>query len=157
VHEKKETMAASASLSIPLTLATTAQALDARKILESTAGLTDVALDAAGGKATVRYQFPGNIDHVMSRLRSRRLVKSSTIAMSVPVKNHSGRTVDPAEVVAHLNASPAVTNASFDGTTVSATVVAATNALRFVYEELLIAGLMPVDRPTVAGPQEFVL
>jgi hypothetical protein len=29
--------------------------------------------------------------------------------------------------------------------------------MRYVYEEIIIAGLMPVDMPTVAGPQEFVL
>jgi hypothetical protein len=60
-------------------------------------------------------------------------------------------------LIAHLNSSPAVTNASFDGKTLSATVIAATNAMRFVYEEIIVAGLMPVDMATVAGPQEFVL
>ena len=65
--------------------------------------------------------------------------------------------VDPAKLLAELNASPAVSNAAYDGETVSATVLATTSALRYVYEEIIIAGLMPVDMPTVAGLQEFVL
>lgn len=77
--------------------------------------------------------------------------------MSVPVQNLTGRVIDPTALLQHLNASPAVTAASFDGHVVSATIVAATNAMRYIYEEIIVAGLMPLDVPTVAGPSEFVL
>ncbi len=77
--------------------------------------------------------------------------------MSVSVRNLSGRVIDQSGLIAHLNSSPALSHAAFDGKVVSATVVAATNAMRFLYEEIIVAGLMPLDMPTVAGPLEFVL
>lgn len=150
-------MAASASLTIPVRLATPAQAYDARAVFDRTPGLLRHEIDAAGTKATVQFEFPGNVDALMSRLVGKRLTTTKTATISVPVVNLTGRTVDPVHLIASLNASPAVSNASFDGQTVSATIVAATNAVRYMYEEIVLAGLMPLDKPTVAGKQEFVL
>jgi hypothetical protein len=116
-----------------------------------------VALDTASGKITFGYEFPGNIDRLVERLERKGLGKVTTVAIDVPVRNIVGGIVDPAKLLAELNASPAVSNAAYDGSTVSATVLATTSALRYVYEEIIIAGLMPVDMPTVAGLQEFVL
>jgi hypothetical protein len=93
----------------------------------------------------------------MRKLRSRGLSAATTIAMSVPVKNLSGKDVDAVQFVSHLNASPAITGANFDGSTVSATILPMTASMRYVYEEIIIAGLTAIDMPTVAGPQEFVL
>ncbi|MBD5633020.1 MAG: hypothetical protein IAI49_00965 [Candidatus Eremiobacteraeota bacterium] len=150
-------MAASASVTLPLTLVSPAAAHDARAIFGRTPGTSAVSIDAAGGKATFGFEFPGNIDRLVERLAHKGLSKSATVALEIPVRNLSGRIINPTELIAHLNASPAVSNAAYDGTTVSATVVAATNAMRYLYEEIIIAGLMPVDMPTIAGPQEFVL
>ncbi len=150
-------MAASASVTLPLTLKTAAAASDARAIFGRTPGTSAVAIDSVTGKATFGFEFPGNIDRLVERLSKKGLAAGATAAIEVPVRNLSGRIVDAAHMVAHINASPAVTNASYDGHTVSATIVAATNAMRYIYEEIIIAGLMPVDMPTVAGPQEFVL
>jgi hypothetical protein len=150
-------MAASASLTIPVTLKTPAMAIDARKIFESTPGTENIVIDATAGKATMGFQFPGNIDAMVGQLRRKGLLASSTIALSVPVANLSGRTVDPTALLGELNHSPAISDASYDGHTVSANIVAATNAMRYIYEEIIIFGLMPLDKPTVAGPQEFVL
>lgn len=150
-------MAASASLTIPVSLATPVQQLDVTRIFQATAGLKDITLDAAANTATVQFEFPGNIDALMGRLRSKRLTTAKTIAISVPVVNLSGKVVDPTHLLHALNLSPAVHQAAYDGHTVTATIVAATNAVRYMYEEIVIAGLMPLDMATVAGPQEFVL
>ncbi len=150
-------MAASASLTIPMTLGTPAQAHDAAVAFGRTPGLLRHEFDAAGTSATVQFEFPGNVDALMSRLTNKRLTASRTATISVPVKNLTGRVIDPTQLIASLNASPAVSNATFDGTTVSATIVAANNAVRYMYEEIVLAGLMPLDKATVAGPQEFVL
>jgi hypothetical protein len=150
-------MAASATVTIPLTLSYPAAAADAEAIFGRTPGTSAVAIDAAGGKATFGFEFPGNIDRLVERLAGKGLSVASTVSVAVPVKNLSGRVVDEAGLIAHLNASPAVSNAAYDGKNITATVVAATNAMRYVYEEIIIAGLMPLDKPTLAGPQEFVL
>ncbi len=150
-------MAASATLTIPMTLGTPAQAQDAAAAFGRTPGLLRHEFDATGASATVQFEFPGNVDALMARLTSRRLTASRTATISVPVKNLTGRVIDPTQLIASLNASPAVSNASFDGTTVSATIIAANNAVRYMYEEIILAGLMPLDKATIAGPQEFVL
>jgi len=150
-------MAASASLNIPISVTTPAQAFDAQKIFTSTPGTEDIVIDAAGGKATLGFQFPGNIDTLVGRLSRRGLLASKTVSLSVPVQNISGRTIDSATLLAHLNHSPVISGAAYDGHHITATILAATNAFRFVYEEIIISGLMPLDHATVAGPQEFVL
>ena len=150
-------MAASATVTIPLTLSYPAAAADAQAIFGRTPGTSAVAIDAAGGTATFGFEFPGNIDRLVERLTGKGLSTASTVSVAVPVKNLSGRVVDEAGLIAHLNASPAVSHAAFDGKSITATVVAATNAMRYVFEEIIIAGLMPLDTPTVAGFQEFVL
>jgi len=150
-------MAASASLTIPISVTTPAQAFDVQKIFTSTPGTEDIVIDAAGGKVTLGFQFPGNIDALVGRLNSRGLLASKTITVSIPVQNISGRTIDSVTLLAHLNHSPVISGAAYDGHHVTATILAATNAFRFVYEEIIISGLMPLDHATVAGPQEFVL
>ena len=150
-------MAASASVTIPVTATTPTEAYDLREILDSTPGTQNIAIDAAAGTATFGYQFPGNIDATMRRLTSHGLRHGDTIKISVPVKNLSGNVIDSAQLLQALGASPAVQDAAYDGKTVSATILGATNAMRYVYEEILIAGLTAIDIPTVAGQQEFVL
>jgi hypothetical protein len=150
-------MAASASITIPVTLATERQAYEARLIFGRTPGTSAVSLDAAAGKATFGFEFPGNIDRLVERLAHKGLGPVSDVAVDVPVRNLTGLDVDTAEMLAHLDASPLVANAAYDGATVSVTVAPTTSAMRYVYEEIILAGLMPVDMPTVAGPQEFVL
>jgi hypothetical protein len=150
-------MAASASLTIPVTLANPNALYDVTSVLQATAGVSDLAVDAATSKATLGYQFPGSLDSIMRKLRSRGLSAAKTIDISVPVKNLSGKTIDAVQFLSHLNASPAITGANYDGKTVSATIVPMTASMRYVYEEIIIAGLTAIDMPTVAGPQEFVL
>lgn len=150
-------MAASASLTIPVSLKTPEQHYDVTRAFEATAGLNAFSFDATAGTATVGFEFPGNIDALMRRLASKRLTHARTIEISVPVVNLTGRIIDPVRLLQALNASPAVSNAGYDGKTVTATIVAATNAARYMYEEIVVAGLYPLDKPTVAGPSEFVL
>ncbi len=150
-------MAAAASLTIPISLATPAQTYDATRIFEATPGLSGLSLDIAGGTATIRLEFPGNLDALMRRLAGKRLATAQTVKIAVPVQNLSGRIIDPVRLLQSLNASPAIANAGYDGKIVTATIVAATNAVRYMYEEIIVAGLMPLDIPTVAGPLEFVL
>ncbi|GAC1308765.1 MAG: hypothetical protein NVS2B3_07490 [Vulcanimicrobiaceae bacterium] len=150
-------MAASASLTIPVALATPAQRYDASRAFEATAGLKGISFDATAGLATVQFEFPGNLDALMKRLSAKRLTNARTVAISVPVQNLTGRIIDPANLLHNLNDSPAISNATYDGKTIAATIVPATNAVRYMYEEIIIAGLMPLDIPTVAGPLEFVL
>jgi hypothetical protein len=132
-------------------------ALDAELVFGRTPGTSAVAIDPVAGKATFGFEFPGNIDRLVERLAGKGLAPGATVAVEVPVRNIAGGTVDVEAMLAHLNASPAVSNAAFDGKTVSATAASQTNAMRYIYEEIIIAGLMPVDMPTVAGKQEFVL
>jgi hypothetical protein len=142
---------------MPLNLTSPAAVSEAQAIFGRTPGTSAVALDASAGKATFGFEFPGNIDRLVERLAKKGLAPPSTIGITVPIRNLSGRVIDVPHLIAHLNASPAVSGAAYDGSTVSATVTAATNAMRYVYEEIIVAGLMPVDMPTVAGAQEFVL
>ena len=114
-------MAAAASLTIPVSIATPAQAFDARQVLNSAPGTSNVALDTGAGKATFSFEFPGNIDRIMEKLRARHVTSARTLAVSIPIENLTGRLVDPDEFVAHLKASPAVQTAAFDGKTLSAT------------------------------------
>ena len=148
-------MAASASLTIPVLLAGPTQRQDAFDILSRTPGASDVTVDAASGNATLAYQFPGNIDAVMRRLVKLGLTDARSATVSIPVKNLSGRVIDPTQLIHHLNESPAVSGASFDGATVSATIVPLTATMRYLYEEIVIAGLTAIDVPTVARPLDF--
>jgi hypothetical protein len=50
-------------------------------------------------------------------------------------------------VLERLGALPAVSNVSFDGNTIGATVAAATGAMRRLYDEIITTGLVPVDAP----------
>ncbi len=150
-------MAAFARLTIPLAVVTPAQAQDALEVFSQTPGTTDVAVDPVAGKATMLYQWPGNIDAVMRRLKRKGIANPTAIAVSVPVVNHSGKVVDPTHFIGHLNLSPAVSDASYDGSTVSATIVPLTASMRYMFEEINLAGLLAIDSPTVAHPQEFVL
>lgn len=148
-------MAAFAALTIPLKFETPEAHEDALSVLENTPGAEDVSIDAAG-TATLKLQFPGNIDAIMGKLRAKRAIAGlPLIGVSLPVKPM--REVDPAEVLQRLQASATLSNIGYDGTTVTATAVAATSALRYIFEEIQNAGLMPVDMPTVAGSLEFVL
>lgn len=71
-------MAAAASLTIPMTLATPAQTYDATRIFQATPGLSWLALDPNGGTATIRFEFPGNLDAVMRKLYKRGLATASS-------------------------------------------------------------------------------
>ncbi len=133
----------SASLTIPLQVRSQSQAGEVFAILGSSIGSSDIAVDRAAGKVTLRYHFPGDIDTIMRQLYERGLTSSATLALAISVRPVSGHTVDAAGVVRRLNASPAVSNASFDGTIVSATVAAATSTLRTVHQTLTDAGFEP--------------
>jgi hypothetical protein len=148
-------MAAAASLTIPLQIASPEAREDALSVLEKTPGSQDVAIDAAG-VATLKLQFPGNIDALVSKLRAKRVLTTLPfIGVSVPVKPMIE--VDAADVLERLRASVTLSNVTYDGSTVTATAMGATSAFRYILEEVENAGLMPVDIPTVAGSQEFVL
>ncbi len=150
-------MAASASLVIPVTMPGASNRYDVQAILEATPGATDFTVDPAKSEVSLQYQFPGNLDSLMRRLRARGLTNAALVRLSVPVKNLTGKSVDAVELLQHLNASPAVTGATYDGTAVAATIIPMTASMRYVYEEIIIAGLTAIDMPTVAGKQEFVL
>jgi hypothetical protein len=130
-----------ASLTIPVNVRTPAQASDVAAIFASDAGSSEVAVDALAGKATLRYDFPGDIDPLMHELYERGLANSATLAISIAVEPLTGRTINSAELVARLNACPAISNASFDGRAVCATVAASTETLHEVHEHIVLAGL----------------
>lgn len=150
-------MAAAASLTIPVSLVTPLQTYNTKRVLNRIPGASHIAVDAAAGKVTFQFEFPGNIDRVMDKLRARHVTRASTLAISVPVENLTGQSVDREHFLDVLNSSPAVQGAQFDGAAVTATIAAQTNAMRYLYEEIIVAGLMPLDVPTRAWPQDFVL
>jgi len=148
-------MAAAAALTIPLQIASPEALEDALYVLKNSAGSEDVAIDAAG-VATLKLQFPGNIDALVAKLRAKRVLAGLPfIGVSVPVKPMVE--VDPADVLERLRASVTLSNVTYDGSTVTATAMGTTSAFRYILEEVENAGLMPVDIPTVAGSLEFVL
>lgn len=150
-------MSAAASLVIPLSFASPASEAKALQLFQATAGIAQFVVSVPEGTATLSYEFPGNIDGLVRRLSGVGVKAGPTVKVSVPVKNLSGRVIDPTRFLADLKDSPAVIDAAFDGDTVTGTIVCATNAFRYIYEEIIIHGLMPLDVPTVAHPQEFVL
>jgi hypothetical protein len=111
------------------------------KIVGAAAGSSDVAVDSTAGKATLRYEFPGDIDPLMRKLYERGLANSATLAVSVPVQAADGVAVRSAELLAGLDAAPSVSNAAYDGKTVSATIAAATEALNDLHARIVAAGL----------------
>jgi hypothetical protein len=138
-------MAVSASLTIPVNAATPARREAVGSVLTAALGASDIALDAVAGKAMLRFHFPGDIDPVMNELYRRGLTHSATVAISVRVDRSQGGTVSLAWVLERLGALPAVSNVSFDGSTIGATVAAATGAMRRLHDEIVTAGLTPVD------------
>ncbi len=150
-------MAAFAALTIPVVVPSSQSVADVLKILAETPGATEIAVDAAAGTATLQLQFPGNIDFIMRKLAKRGLSVASSVAISVPVRNLSGRDVKPLALVGNLDASPAISGATYDGERVSARIVPMTASMRYMYEEIIRAGLTAVDMPTIAGKQEFVI
>ncbi len=150
-------MSAAASLVIPVAFTTTSSEAKALRIFQATAGISQFVVNVPEGTATISYEFPGNIDGLVRRLSGVGVKAGPTVHVTVPVKNLSGKVVNPTQLLADLKSSPAVVDAAFDGDAVTATIVCATNAFRYVYEEIIINGLMPLDVPTVAHPQEFVL
>jgi hypothetical protein len=149
-------MAAFGSLTIPLEITSSQAREDALKVLNQTPGAEDVSIDAAG-TASLKLQFPGNIDALIGKLRGKRVLEGlPLLTVSVPVKPMIEH-IDAADVLERLRASATLSNVVYDGATVSATAIATTSALRYIFEEVVNAGLMPVDFPTVAGSLEFVL
>jgi hypothetical protein len=151
-------MAASAALTIPMKLPTPLSAALALDVLARSAGASDVAVDATASTATFKYQVPGSLDKIVAKLAAKGIHIGGWVKVGIPVRPSTPATViDGPTLVAHLNASPAVKDATFDGHMVGADVFPATNAMRFVFEELIVAGLLPIDEPTPAHPQDFVL
>lgn len=136
-------MPPSASLTIPVRPRTRAAADEIAAIFGSAIGSSEIAVDANAGKVTLRYHFPGDIDAIMRQLYERGLANSATLALALAVRPANGRSVDSAGVVRKLSALPAVSNASFDGTVVAATVAAATETMRALGVALTDAGLEP--------------
>jgi hypothetical protein len=134
-------MPASASLTIPVRPGSPAQADEIAAIFRSALGSSEIAVDATAGKVTLRYHFPGDIDTIMRQLYARGLTNSATLAVAVTVRAQSGGSIDSARFVAALSASPAISDVSFDGRTVAATVAAATQTMRALHEALTAAGL----------------
>jgi hypothetical protein len=150
-------MAAFVALTIPLQITSPEALEDALSVLENTPGSEDVAIDAAG-HATLKLQFPGNIDALIGKLRSKRVLTGLPLmGVSLPVQSMEGVHVDAADVFERLRASATLSNIEYDGTTVTATAVASTSALRYIFEELVNAGVMPISDSTPAGFLEFVL
>jgi hypothetical protein len=151
-------MAASAALSIPVKLPTPLSAALALDVLARSAGASDAAVDAATSTATFNYQVPGSLDKIVAKLAAKGIHLGGWAKVGIPVQPATpGVAIDGPTLIAHLNASPAVKDATFDGHTVGANVFPATNAMRYVFEELIVAGLLPIDQPTPARPQDFVL
>jgi hypothetical protein len=133
----------SASLTIPVHVRSDIQVSEISAIFGSSVGSSDIAVDRASGKVTLRYHFPGDIDAIMRQLYARGLTSSATLALAVAVRPANGHAVDAAGVVRKLNASPAISNASFDGKVVCATVAAATETMRAMRDTLSAVGLEP--------------
>ncbi len=151
-------MAASATFTIPLTAATPAQRSDVTTILGSLPGSEALVLASDGSSATFKLQMPGNLDAFVAKLRKRGLMRTGSVDVSFPVKAVvDGAPVLATTILAALSASPAVVSARFDGSTVSATILPATSSMRYMYEELLHHNLVPIDHPTRAGKDDYIL
>jgi hypothetical protein len=138
-------MAVSASLTIPVTVTTQAQADAAASVFLSALGSSHVAVDPYASKATLAFQFPGDLDPIMRELYRRGLSHSATLAFSIGLRTESGGAGDVRDLVGRLRALPAVSNVSFDGTTLTATIAAATGAMRCVAGEIAKAGFIATD------------
>ena len=79
-----------ATLTIPVTVKTPAHAALVKDFVVAAAGASDVVVDATAGKATLRYEFPGDIDPLMRRLYERGLANSATLAVLVSVRANAG-------------------------------------------------------------------
>ena len=133
-----------ASLTIPVTVKTPAHVVEVTGLVASAPGASDVVVDATAGKATFRYEFPGDIDPLMWRLYERGLANSATLAVLLSVRATAGSGAGASGLVATLNNSASVSNASYDGKTVAATIAAAGEAMRYLYDEIVAAGLTPI-------------
>ncbi len=143
-------MLTSAMLKLPLKLASPGYALEAQRVLATTAGASEVVVDSENGTASFSFEFPGNIDGVVRRLHGAGIDVGPMVDVRIPVKDLKGKTVDPAALLAALKASPAVAAAAYDGTAVTVTIASATNAFRYVFEEITLNGLTPHHEWTVA-------
>jgi hypothetical protein len=148
---KGRSMGASATVTIPLSIRSSVDADEALTVLTNTAGSSSASVDPAAGTGTVVMQMPGNIDALMAKLASHKLLPGDWITVSVPVRSLAipGYTIDTAALTAKLLASPAVTAATINGDKIEATVAAETASMRFMYEEILHAGMIPQDVPTL--------
>jgi hypothetical protein len=138
-------MAVSASLTIPVTVTNPSGHEAIAAVFLSALGSSDISVDRYAAKVTLRFQFPGDIDPVMRELYRRGLTHSATVALSIGVANPQGGTVDVHGLVERLGELQAVSNVSFDSGVVSATVAAATDAMRSLHDAIVEAGLVPVD------------
>ncbi len=113
----------------------------------SALGSSDISIDAYAAKAMLRFQFPGDIDVMMRELYRRGLTNTATVALSIGIADPSGGAFDVRSLVGRLAGLPAVSNVSFDGKVLSATVAAATGAMRSFHDEIVSDGLVPIDTP----------
>ena len=150
-------MAASAALTIPLQISPGRRREDALAILENSAGSRGRRLDAAGQRHA-ETPVSGQYRSLMGKLRRKKLIAGlPSIGVSRAGQGRSSRRSAP-DVLERL---PRFRHAlerrlrRLDHHRHGD--LATTSALRYIFEEIVNAGLMPVDFPTVAGSLEFVL
>jgi hypothetical protein len=144
-------LGAFAALTIPLDLSRPGAGTLALAAAQSTAGSTDVAIDVAHNELTMKLQMPGNIKSIMTRLKAADLQFRPKSAPSLPVRSLGlpERRPDVPHMLAEINASAHVKEASLDGDQLTALIGPSSKGLYQIYWSLIHAGLVAQDTPTL--------
>jgi len=144
-------MGAFAALTIPLNLSRPGAVTLALAAAQSTAGSTDVAVDAQRNELTMKLQLPGNIKSIMTRLKAAGFAIPLKIRVVVPVRSLGLPEMRPdvPHMLAEINASGHVTDAVLDGDELTALTGPSSKGLYRIFWSLIHAGLIAQDTPTL--------
>jgi hypothetical protein len=144
-------LGAFAALTIPLDLTRPGAGTLALAAAQSTAGSTEVAIDVAHNELTMKLQMPGNIKSIMTRLKAAGFAIPPQIRAVVPVRSLGlpERRPDVPHMLAEINASAHVKEASLDGAQLTALIGPSSKGLYQIYWSLIHAGLVAQDTPTL--------
>lgn len=146
-------MGAFASLTIPLDLSRPGIADAVAAAAERSAGSTDAVVDTAANELRMKLQLPGNLNSLMMRLAAAKVAIPLRIGVSVPVRSLSipDTVPDTEHLLAELNASGIVSDATISGDTLTAMTTPSSKGLYMIYLSLIHHGLMAQDTPTLVA------
>jgi hypothetical protein len=111
----------------------------AKKIAEDAAGST--AVDLENKILNFKIIFPGNLTSLVAKLADRN-IQVGNVRVVISDFTYTAGDVDPAEIVAELEAYPGIGNVAFDGKRLEATIVPATTKLHAIYRLLIEHGIL---------------